>query len=162
MAPIKAQKTAILKEAGLTVALLQALSKQSDYRVDLKTIPPSASGLMYIVAFVVTLFRNDWPLLLSPDKMAEFSSGLETFNGVPREEKMKELTGWWDEIKAKDPQFDRLKWPAFDQAKFADCVGKNTLAAMIIGDPKKQEMMKGKYEYSDEVKKVCNRIRSKD
>lgn len=92
--------------------------------------------------------------------MAEFSASLEQFNGVSREEKMKQLEKWWVELKEEKPDFDASAWPKYDREQLQACIGRNVLASMIVLDPQKQAMM-GKYKHSEEVIEVCEMITGK-
>lgn len=140
------------------MSFLKALAKEPDYRADLSTIPASAAGLANMASFVVMTFRSYWAALLPPEKMAEFSSSLEQFNGVSKEDKMKQLNEWFAELKEKNPSYNTAAWPSYDREKLSDCIGRNILAAMIVQDPEKQAMMGGKYNYSAEVREVCDKI----
>lgn len=92
--------------------------------------------------------------------MADLLASMEQFNGKSQEEKTKELYAWFDELKEKDKNFDKARWPEYNREKLSDCIGRNILAAMIVQDPGKQSMRGGRYDHSDEVKEVCNNITS--
>jgi len=155
--PVAAQED-LLKNARQTVDFLKALSHDPNFRKNLRSIPQSASGLMYLSDFVSRTFREYWTPLLAPQKYAELSADLESFHGMEREQHLKDMAAKFEEVKGRDESFDKDKWPTLDKQKFGDCISRNIMAANIVRTPSQQAMMGGPYNYSDEVKEVCRQI----
>lgn len=148
----------LIKHAVQTVDLLKALSHDLNFRKDLRSIPQSASGLMYLSDFVSRTFREYWCPLLAPQKFAELSADLESFHGINREQHLRDMAAKFEEMKSRDGNFDKDKWPTLDKDKYSDCISRNFMAAKIVQTPSRQAMMGGPYGYSVEVKEICRRI----
>ena len=148
----------LLKHARQTVDLLKALSHDPNFRKDLRSIPPSASGLKYIADFVSRTFREYWCPLLAPQAFAELSADLESFHGMEREQHLRDMNAKFDEVNSRDANFDKDKWPTLNKEKYNDSIGRNFMAAKIVQTPSQQAMMGGSYAYSEEVRDVCRRI----
>jgi len=150
----------LLKYAKQTVDLLKALSHDPNFKRDLRSIPQSAAGLMYLSDFVSRTFREYWCPILAPQQFAELSADLEPFHGIEREQHLREMASKFEEVKAQDGDFDKDRWPKLDKEKYGDCIKRNLMAAEIVQNPGRQGMMGGIYEYSEEVREVCRRISS--
>ncbi|KAK5955781.1 hypothetical protein OHC33_003422 [Knufia fluminis] len=148
------------KHARQTVDLLNALSHDPNFRKDLRSIPAQAAGLKYLADFVSRTFREYWCPLIAPQKFAELSAELESFHGIEREAHLRDMASKFEEVKRRDGDFDKDKWPTLDREKYRDCISRNTMAATIVQNPARQAMMGGSYEYSEEVKEVCRKIMS--
>ena len=148
----------MLTYAQQTIDLLKALSHDPNFRKDLRSIPESAAGLMYLSDFVSRTWREYWCPLLAPQKFAELSAELESFHGIEREQHLREMAAKFDEVKSGDNSFDKDQWPTLDKKKYDDCFSRNFMAAKIVQTPSQQAMMGGPYEYAEEVKEVCGRI----
>ena len=150
----------ILKHAQQTVDLLTALSHDPNFRKDLRSIPQSAAGLMYLSDFVSRTFREYWAPLLPPQVFATLSGDLESFHGIERDQHLQDMAAKFEEVKAGDATFDKDEWPRLDREKYSDCVRRNLMAAEIVQSPGKQGMMGGVYDYPEEVKEACKKITS--
>lgn len=152
-------KDEILENANQTVAYLKALSHCPEFNPDLRSMPSSASGLMYMGDFVGRTFREFWPPLLPPAKFAEMASDLESFSGQKKEDQLAAYAKKFEEIKSNDPTFDKDAWPEFQLEKYQDAIQRNMMAASLTQDSRRMAMFGGgSYNFPQEVKDVCSQI----
>ncbi|KAK5083973.1 hypothetical protein LTS08_006402 [Lithohypha guttulata] len=151
-------KETILAQAGHTVALLKALSHDPSFDQNYNAIPASASGYVYLLDFVTRTWREYWPEILSPQQYWDLSLELEDFHGLERDWHAADTAKRLEEMKSKDPSYDKDAWPSMDEEKYSDCIIRNIMAANIPLTPVQQDMMGGRYQYTEELKTACRTI----
>lgn len=146
-------KDKITADAILTIDLLELLSRSPDFNADnISLIRPAT--LRHVFGFIQTTWTDYFSFILPPKLVTDLSCRARR-DPSRREEAYAKFA----ELEANpDADFDRNRWPDYDQEKYTDALGRNFMAASIIKDPAKQRMFGGVYAFSDEVRAVAEKM----
>lgn len=124
---------------------------------------PRVAGLMYLADFVQKTFREYWYELLPQRKAMDLMLEAAIFFGKDQAEERRAMDEKLEKLEREKPEVTEEldRWPErVDSEKYSDAISRNIMAANIVGDPSRQPIMGGVYDYPEEVKVLAREILS--